>query len=766
MNPKILLALFAGLVLGLAGGYALAPTDASATELSSVDDGAEASNTTPSEPAPTPEPLLVEASDDRRVVPERTQRLAPVVPANAVAEAAERAPARADFEPSGTGVVTGDVVDVSGAPVPGVTVYASAYGESRSSREALISRAKPRVLESVDEALERAADAWSRSRERTAIAVTDADGAFTLEGLDTSARLSLNAYHEDFIVPRPRGEVVDGAEIRLTARRPIPIDFEVVDASGAPVPAASIALWTDSGDELVDWSASAPALTLLEGSARVRAALEPTADARWRIDELKQFARAVSEQVSIEVTPGVGAVRLQLVESDALVVVLETVEELPSDFSSWLTVVEEGEDPRYGGGEQRSVRGGETTHVFGGLAKGAYTVRLADWGEASPMAEVGVVYEGGSQEIVLPVPALERMEPLRVRVLDSAGAPVDGCDFSRRVEREGGSSSSGLQADSTGDGWWRLDPRPAYRVRGVETAPEEGTTVSLRVRSTELGETDVELVEGVFEYEVVFPAVASVEVVVAGWSGGGDARVDLRQVEDGGDDPDVLVYHARGAHSKAVGSDGVVHLEPVGVGLYRAVLLVDRVELASAEVQVVEGENRVTLVPKASYEVVVHCPNLPEGTQVSLAVVSEDGPSFGGWHREDVDDSGYARFDSVLEGRYQLRAGMHAEQIEVPCGTITVDAKLPNAIRVSVYEEDGPLANLGFADGDVVFGIDGVAFAGMEEVRLALRELGSEALTLMVDRDGEVIELVTEVTGTSALGGVDLGGAVGFVTRD
>ena len=125
-----------------------------------------------------------------------------------------------------------------------------------------------------------------------------------------------------------------------------------------------------------------------------------------------------------------------------------------------------------------------------------------------------------------------------------------------------------------------------------------------------------------------------------------------------------------------------------------------------------------------------------------------------------------AVIEGVVAGSYHLQAGLHMETIDVPCGRILVEAALPNAVRIKVYEYDGAFAQLGFEHEDLVIGADGALFADIQELGRAFNQLGSQAVTLLVERGGERIELVTSIVEGGRMTLQDPGGSFGYETRD
>lgn len=767
MNSKIVLALFVGVLLGAAFGYVLAPTDVDGSPFARVSaeepELARGSDTVTA-PPPESEPMIPSA---RRPTPVVDGKLAPVVPSSTIAAAVDRADASASFVATGTGAITGRIIDVDGGPVPGVGVYTSSSGAPRSSgaRGANLGNPRPSALLSVGETLDAAAESWAKAKASRSMAVSGADGTFELTGLDGDGRFRVHGYHEEFVVDRSDSSLLSGAEIELVARRIVPVEISVVDAEGSPVSRAELCVWGKPDTAVIAWSSTEASIDLLEGPTRIRAAVGAQGLSSWEMNELDEHCLAASPSSNVDVRPGVERVVLQLAVAEALVVHLAPQEPLPADFSSSLSLGDVGADLRFGQTSSNRVDANDAFVTFGSLAAGRYQLVLGSRHRGAPLAEMEVDYGGGAQDVVLEIPALDRSEPLRVRVLDARGGVVEDASFRYQVRSDSGSSSSTMRGNLGGDGWWVLAARSPYFVRGASSILNEDETARLEISSEEHGEVEVDLVEGRFEYEAQFDPVATLTVTVSGWDPREDAggRVSVRAASEDG--VDAFLYSGFGRNGKTPSAEGTCSFVGLSLGRYVATLNIEAAEVARAEFDLVEGENEVVLVPLPRYSVVVHCPYMTEGTRLYLFLPDDGGNWFNSLDAT-IDDTLHARFENVVAGTYTLRAGDHTQEIEVPCGTVTVEARPPNAIRVSVYMDDGPLAEIGFENGDLIVGLDGVLFEDLSTAAAALMELGQSEMTLLIDRDGERSDLVTASIGRRLSTGGNLGGTFEYVSRD
>ncbi|QDU84686.1 hypothetical protein Pla163_17980 [Planctomycetes bacterium Pla163] len=768
MNARSVLLLVVGLLVGLGLGLALAPQN-DAPPLSVAIDA-------PPAATPTATGSVTDLADDsnetRRATEAASTTLArnvPSIPAGAIAAAVERAPAPAIFEAAGSGVITGSVVDVEGEPLAGVRVVGTPFGTSSSIRESLLEQPPAMVLRSLEDVLQAQAELWASLHGLSAVTTTGVDGRFVLEGLPESGSIRVRAYLEGFVVRNPSGATANGAELALVARRGVPVTFRVLDARGELVEKAQLFVRHQNDKEMVEWTPRAQPLLLFEGRNHVRAALGAQEDALWRLDRIEDFTEAVGEEIAIDVRSSIGPIELTVPDSQALVVRLTSGAVLPPDFVGWVVLTERGAERR---GRERSliVRGPVEEVSFGGLESGVYDVGLRLDGFSEMAVSVEVDYSGSRVVIDLEVPPLERSEPLRVRVASPSGEWLEDVGFQLTVKSGGVSRSSGMRSTWVGDGWYEVRMSYTY-VPSIDEAAESLDEVEILSAAHEAhGTVEAVIEEGRTVYQLVFDPVGSLDVTVSGWNSGKDeGRVTLRpagQEEMG--DLTGLGYSTGplvSGRSEAVGSRGSCSFAAVPIGQYEVLVVMGGQVVARADVTIAAGANALRLVPEPRYDVLVDCPNLPPGTQIRLEPVEREAGVWSNLSAETGEDH-VAVIEGVVAGSYHLQAGLHMETIDVPCGRILVEAALPNAVRIKVYEDDGAFAQLGFEHEDLVIGADGALFADIQELGRAFNQLGSQAVTLLVERGGERIELVTSIVEGGRMALQDPGGSFGYETRD
>ena len=195
-------------------------------------------------------------------------------------------------------------------------------------------------------------------------------------------------------------------------------------------------------------------------------------------------------------------------------------------------------------------------------------------------------------------------------------------------------------------------------------------------------------------------------------------------------------------------AEGHARVGPLAPGDYTVVLQAagdsgghfDRKRLASVEITVRPGENRVSIPLPTLHEVRVDAPGLDEGSELILEL---QDAGFRDFHEANVDGSGVATFDGVPAGTYRLRSrGASAPMtIQVPPTSHVFEAKEINALAVSIQDPQGLLGAAGFQTGDIIYGADGTEFANMVQVQTRFMDLSSGAVDWMVDRGGSTMTL-------------------------
>jgi hypothetical protein len=247
---------------------------------------------------------------------------------------------------------------------------------------------------------------------------------------------------------------------------------------------------------------------------------------------------------------------------------------------------------------------------------------------------------------------------------------------------------------------------------------------------------------------VSFAVPARLEVTVNGYSGSAvEGRILLSLERAGGD------QRWRGFGWEHVPPDGVQVFDAVEPGSYQVRMMLSERgstrrsfggmrSILSQPVELVAGDNTLSLAVPLLYEVVVSYPEAEAGARMQLS--GDDGMFGFGGSMTEVDEQGRAVFADVPAGRYTLSCWSPYGQMEidVPCGVVTFESQVMDALRVSITEADGALAAAGLRDGDLVVAVNGEEFTSQQDFFLLYRK--TRDFTLSVLRGRERIDLAIE----------------------
>jgi hypothetical protein len=724
----LLLTLILGLVLGAAGG-ALFLGSGGGPQASTAEVGRPQGEgaSRPAAPgpeairAPTAAALTAGTAAAATELDPADRRLATAV-AERVAAAAPAAAAQ------GEGALWGTVTGLDGQPLAGVRIYAEPYtsGQPSDPRRALEDSARRTVDEDLSEVASKRLEV-RRGRRQTE---SGTDGGYRLEGLP-DGRWTVSGYLEGYAVRAARARsatVRTGSGLDLLAEPLLPLPVEVVDASGALVDEAVLHLEYHSGehdaDSFVRWTPDSPQLYLVPNTYDLRALVEPLT---IEYHEDTATGKSVSERQSVNLAPGRAAETVRLVLGPAEVlygrVTLDPGVEVQDSLRVMVSPYS-GEDPPPEGVEYDSEQskwlraGGE--YVRRDLAPGRYLVSVLGGWQGPRLAYAIVDYPGGILRRDIQVGVDEQLAQsfCSLRLSDDSGLPVRNVQLGWMVRTTSSSSSSHLSARVT-DGAHRF-ALPSQALDGF--GPDE--RIAITIQREGYPRAEVELVEGVLEYEYRFepPALAIVTVTGAGGSGVRELlHIDFVSL----DEPSAERTYF--SHDRAsLDASGIFRSSPLVPGRYRMSLQMLKVpgqtwsgnELRSSEVALVSGENRLSVAVPPLHSLSVRTPDHADGAQFRLRSVQEAAETSPFLHSfrslSAAVQGGKVQFEHLAEGRYVLSSndfrGAQME-VEVPCSELTFAGEVPNAARVSISDPAGRLAAMGLRDGDLVLAADDVDFA-------------------------------------------------------
>lgn len=680
-----LLAVFAGLVVGLAVGLVLFPEN----------------TTSPDVEVPT----LQRSAGNPESAGERAELARPpAIPSIAVVpeERALPLPARTESDPvqaaRGTGEIWGRVTDIDGVGVADVLLHAKPNIMPSFGRPAYVLGQGPQDTSLVRVARD-AARYYTMVRAGLSEGRTDATGHFRLEGL-SKATFAVSGYKSGFVIESTTGRahrLATGIEIGFTARAVQSVPLRVLLPNGELAEQAMIRVETNlSGPSkrarpsVYRWTREDDTLFLSPGTFGLRAmagkflpAVPQTAGRRGLPEELQ------SALIPLEVVSGatVGMVALQLKSRTGIRGRMIFPEEGIRDTAGKLHLLRlsDGQpldlEALLDAKPVKNVRGGRR-YEFLDLAPGRYALGL-EMGrhtirDRSIVTHRIVDVSSGIVNCDIDIPPLDLTGYLIVRVLGPKGEVLNDVRITVRTSRNGRSAIGGSTRDADGN----------YMVRIYESvrsdyfgAGSDDSSFQLQATHRLYGTTMVELSRGQTEVEVRFTQPAKLEVLVTGYVG--SSHTGRLFIEANRPDGSPIRRQGLGARQEKVGDDGVLQLGALEPGPYVLTLLLDegvggygRTTVAAQRVQLAAGDNTlsIALPPLFALEVVI--PGAESGTEVSLQRKAAAGIGSGGW-RVSCDAAGAVRFEDLIGGEYTIHVGGGIRgrmRIQIPCGRVVFEA--------------------------------------------------------------------------------------------
>lgn len=716
---------------------------------------------------PTPDTLLPTASATTNL---SVRRDAPreVAPAHAPLSTDTPAVARAvrdliDDSSSaawalGEGSITGQITDIDGQPVAGVTIRATRT-ESHA-REPSTRGSGPPAEPSLEDVIQDAVRAHQLTTSGRHDAVSDEDGRYRMERLP-EADFRLQAWKSGFSVsPRQSAQAVrPGAtlDFNAVALHAVRIDVRLPDGSLADRAIVSSSRQTANGSNETSevWSRAQPELLLEAGYYAFTAMIDPTVGDYHRLmGEMK------STPVDLDVNGDQQPLTLHLsgrrgirgrvttadgIARDSAIVRLRRLEpgealapELLKDSASKSTWI------------RRRLE-----YEFLDLEPGRYGLGAGiDWnGELLAWVEVEV--QQGLIEQDIELPELSEQNALIARVTDANGRPVPSVRFryELRVHDRRTSSSSLTAIEQAPGEYWLIAPTPLREA--LWDGPAIDGTASIIV-SGAIGKRTVAIDRGQHRLDVQFDTATTVMASVAGYTGSGLEGLLSLSLRAIGSNFETTNLPAT--------SEGPTRIGPIEVGEYEAVLILSNqtgtrkstYEISRTKFLATAPETQVAVSIPPLYTVTVVSNDADKGT------VNLSGTTSSVRTAKSIE-GGQASLELIPAGEYRVdRSRSSADgrmTISVPSQTHVVFHPLPqNTAVISIRDGDGHLAKAGFAHGDAVISIGGMEFNGANEWNLALaKAVGAEGATAKVLREGTTITL--PVDAALWLKGEGLGGS-------
>ncbi len=647
----------------------------------------------------------------------------------------------------GNGSITGRITDESGSGVGGVVIRGYAKRDRASASDG-----GPPVRKSLETKVRDVVEAHHYGRALDAETTTAADGRYTLSGIG-DARYSVRAYREGYELSAANwqraSDAAAGDEIDFRAKRKFGIEVAVRLPDGSVPDRASIRAIVAQISFELDWTPESPRLQLESG-----------------VYGLVALAGERQEFASREVRVSVGergsddSVTLDLVARNGILGEVSIPEGEGS--RQWISVrimktvdgVMPSPEQLTGEGRQAVVHEFDPEFSFYDIAPGTYAVGVARGNETIRDVE-SVIVANDVVRVDLTLPSLAESGAIVLYAYAPDGSELtSGVTATVEVREANGASFSTqvtVSARPEGGHWLALDAavRGNGNVGDFEDAVTELTVVSAKYGA----ETTTVRVGEDSEITVRFTDPAELLVTLAGYAGSGHEGELVARLGESNPNQSVAF---RAEQSFDV--EGRMRLGPVQPGSYQVELRTRTGErywsrlVSSTPVTLVSGTNEITLEIPALYTLIVRVPEGSKSRSFSLANEAEE--SWSGASAE-VNDAGQAVFRKVAAGTYTLM-----DESDMMSGVMTV--RIPdqldvsfepapvNALRVTITDPDGGLAEAGFRDGDIVIGLDGKEFTSMMELQMRLMaSMTQESSSLLVSRNGATIEIDADLRGMS-----------------
>jgi hypothetical protein len=693
------------------------------------------------------------ATVEPRAAPETVERAAAAAASEAPAlrlseseveraVAAVAAPSIVDA--AGLGTIRGEVRDESGAPLGGAVIVGTPTEPVQALGPERVGGGPPKES-NLDDHLRESARRWARTHGSSRRAVSAADGAFELAGLDPRSNYSLSAYLEGHALEAQgsANPVSVGQRVDFRAEPVLRIPVRLVFEGGGSPSDAVLGVKRGTNEQQYAWSSSTPELRLTPGRVGLRAY---AGDLRSGVGRDGVDSSHASQELDLEVADQAGA-PIELVLTPRSGIRGRIVDEFgATDGRQLVRLLALGSDgaidPEALAESRRYARPmGDRFHLLD-LEPGQYAIGLSDWNNAL-MAHQAVTVGAGVVEVELAVPEPDPDEHLIVRAFGPSGRPLRDLEFRLQSRSGGGSRSGNVQGRRDPDGSYWLRPKADFfEAWGKETSH------TLTVVHAQLGEREVALAEGQREIEVHFTEPVTLVVVVAGYAGSGwvgKLQIALAPLVEGPSESELgqRMHRSRSGGGDPFSPEGVARFEGLAPGRWRVTLRVETGDwqtrqVGTADVLATHGEQTVALSLPALYDLTVRAPRLAEGAYLFLnRVAAEDskGAFSDGHSSAQLGPDGRAVFRGLAAGDYVLQANGLPDTVEVtvPCAEVLLDSRPPDCLRVAIGDMEGALYKAGLRAGDLILAVDGVDLGADPELYQALMGKGSMELTVLRD---------------------------------
>jgi hypothetical protein len=670
---------------------------------------------------------------------------------------------------TGTGSITGTVLDEDGQPLGDVTIVAR---KSRAEpgyyvRSTETVGSGPPAEASLNEILEFSARSWAERRAAKRRTTTAPNGTFVLDGLP-DASFGVQAYKEGWSIHADGHDGVKPgmiADFKATRVHVLELDVRLPDGS-AP---SDVIVTCKSGNSSSNYRLDPETHTLRLTAERLT--IQVFADMLEAVPmERALSSRFFSEEVLVDTAAlPAGPLRVELTERLGVRGLAHQPWKKNEMFEVSVVPLDGPGDTRFdiGRAGARTTIARNERYLVLDLDPGWYAVgiepRSSRTGAELHFAEVFELQGPGIAEVDLDIPEPSPADHVRLVCTDPAGRPLDDLHVTHNTTSPGGSIRGDAEPLHAPDGSLWI-PTGNLASFDYDHWPES-TSITLTIRSSSLGSRTIDLASGQYEVEVVFTQPVSLTATIANYDRKAQLSVRvMRSADSGNRETLTQSLDPRGFGSgPAISREGRVVFTTIPPGDWEVELVLNRqftsgTVIDSVPVTITSADAAITLTMQPLFELSVLAPTLPTNAYIELEVPDQ---RFGGASGH-LDADHHVLFENLVAGTYTLHASGSEDSLEVtvPSAEIVFEPRIPRLISIAIVDETGSLFQAGFRTADVVTAIDGRSLIDFESLELAFEELidGSHDLTLR--RDGKLVHLTLDGLDFSRKGRMALGGTL------
>ncbi|MFT7667928.1 MAG: hypothetical protein ACI8X5_000614 [Planctomycetota bacterium] len=582
----------------------------------------------------------------------------------------------------GTGTIRGRVFDESGQALPGVLLQL--HGVAYSG----LAQPTPGT-ESLDEVLRSAAERFHEVHDQSRDMRSAGDGTFLFDHLpDVRWDLAANLTGYEIIATSITKSIRNGSDVEFIARAVLEVPLHVFAPDGSEIESALINtlvpirpgeffMGGERPENLIAWSKNTPVLRLLPGVYELTA--------YSTVDASDGLAKLASETATVhfEWRDSVPTINLHLRGRLGIRGTARLAKGDPAGDLLHVKLLPMGPQQEldlnavlYSVTARRIEPGAE--YSFLDLEPGRYVVGVSrGWYSAITRHEIiELSGTGGIVQCDLDLPPVDRSRAIHISATGPNGRGLSGVRFTMEVKRGMSASNGHLDSLFEGQGKYLL-----LLAMADEAAYFDGkkTSVTLNLEATHplYGQQTVKLGKRQREVQFTFSTPGSLKVTILGYDGSGREgrlRIQMTNLED----PSTAQGLNPGNGLK-IGPGGTLKISGITPGRYQVSLMSTPnlkekkwtfpVRVNQAELEVLPGENHVQLDIPRLYALRVHCARGEQGRVLSLSPLDREGPM----RSASLDTQGFAVWEELEAGEYQLIAGKSFHEVTIPCGDLEID---------------------------------------------------------------------------------------------